>query len=144
MNRQNQQNKKSDFASEYIGNQKLSYLARQKGVTAVGMAIILALVAFFALLTLRIVPIYIENFSVSSHLKSLAEDSETKSLSDRDIRSRLKKSFYIDDVKNVTEDNIFIDHEGGKTTITIDYEVRAPIFGNIDVVVSFNEEAVVK
>ena len=144
MNRLNQHNKESDFTSGYFGNQKLSYLGRQKGITAIGMVIILALVAFFALLTLRLVPIYMENFTVSSHLNTLAEDSETKSLSDRDILSTLKKRFYIDDVKNVTEDNIFIDHEGGKTTITIEYEVRAPIFGNIDVAVSVNEEAVVK
>jgi predicted Kef-type K+ transport protein len=44
---------------------------RQRGVTAIGWLIILGLIAFFVLLTLRLAPVYIEAYKVSSQLKSL-------------------------------------------------------------------------
>lgn len=144
MNRQNRQNNGNSIASGSVSNQLVARKTRQNGMTAIGMAIILALIAFFALLALRLAPIYLENFSVSSHLKRLAAESGTKSLSDHEIYSTLEKRFQIDDVKNVNREHISIDRQGGAMVIDIDYEVRTPAVGNVDMVVSFKEEAIVK
>lgn len=119
-------------------------MRRQKGMTAIGMAIILGLVAFFALLALRLVPVYIEGFKVKSHVKNLAEDSATKSMNNGEILSTVKKRFQLDDVTNVSANDLVIDRKGNTITISLEYEVRTPAFGNIDMVVTFSEEAVVK
>lgn len=143
MNRQNQQKNGINTA---LGPVRIPKTSRknQEGITAIGMAIILALVAFFALITLRLMPIYLEYFSVSSHLDRIASDSETKSMTNEEIYDRFSKTFQIDDVKNVTRDEIFIDREGGGLAISIEYEVRTPALANVDMVVIFSKEAVVK
>ena len=143
MNCHNQQKNGSISAFRPVRIQKQPR-KNQKGITAIGMAIILALVAFFALIALRLTPIYLENFSVSSHLNRLAADSGTKSLSNAEIYTTLMKRFQIDDVKNVTNEHIFIDRQGGAMTITVEYDVRTPAIGNVEMIVSFTEEAVVK
>lgn len=117
----------------------------QKGMTGIAMALILVLVAFFAMVVLRLFPIYMEHFSVSSHLKSLSEESGIAAKTNSEIISTLRKRFSIDDVKNVKEEDIFIEREkGGPVIVAIEYEVRTPALGNVDMVVSFVDEVELK
>lgn len=143
MNHHNQQNNGNSLFS---GPKHILKATRknQEGMTAIGVAIILALVAFFALISLRLTPIYLEYFSVSSHMDRITSDSETKSMTNEEIYDKFLRTFQIDDVKNVTRDEIFIDRQGGDLVISIEYEVRTPALANVDMVVSFSKEATVK
>lgn len=143
MNRQNLKIKGNGAGSGAERGQRVMP-GNQRGITAIGMAIILALVAFFALIALRLVPIYLEYFSVSSHFDRIISDSQTKSMTNEEIYNKFIKTFQIDDVENVTRDEIFIDRQGGELALSIEYEVRTPAIGNVDMVVSFSKEAVVK
>jgi len=121
-----------------------SFGRRQQGITGLAMALILVMVAFIALIALRLVPIYIEHFSVSSHLTQLLADLRKSTMSDKEIIDTLEKRFDIDDVKHVTKDDITIDRDGGPIKVKIEYEVRTPAMGNVDMVVSFYDEVEVK
>ncbi len=116
-------------------------LHQQRGVTGITMVLIVALVAFFSLLAIRLFPVYLEHFKVVSHLENLASEEGVSDLSDKEIRKTLLKRFDIDDVENVRAEDIFIEHPDRNTTIVaIEYEVRTPAFGNVDMVVSFIDE----
>lgn len=115
---------------------------RQSGLTVVSIVVLLAIGAFFVMLALRLTPIYLENFKVASHLEKLAKDPGTKSLSEDEIMRKLLKRFDIDDVEHVSKENVTIEQsEDGGLTIYIDYEVRTPTIGNVDLVASFSEKA---
>ena len=114
---------------------------QQKGMTGIAMALILVLVAFFAMVVLRLFPIYMEHFSVTSHLNTLSKDVGASQKTNAEIISKLTKSFGIDDVKNVTRDHIFIEREkGGVVTVAVEYEVRTAAISNVDMVVNFVDE----
>jgi len=114
---------------------------RQQGLTAISVVVILAMIGFFAMIAIRLFPIYMEHFSVTSHLKSLSEEAGITEKSNSEILKTLSKRFSIDDVKNVTDDNIFIErNKDGSMLIAIEYEVRTPALGNVDMVVSFVDE----
>ena len=114
---------------------------RQEGMTAIGLVLILAILAFFVLIILRLFPIYMEHFSVTTHLNQLASDNDTKNKTNAQIMDTLNKRFRIDDIKRVKPENIFIErNQGGSITIAIEYEVRTPAIGNVDMVVSFADE----
>jgi cell division protein FtsL len=116
---------------------------RQQGLTGIAMALILAMVAFFAMVAIRLFPVYMEHFSVSSHLKSLSEEVGIKGKTNKEILDTLNKRFAIDDVSHVTQEDIFIERaKDGTITVAIEYEVRTPALGNIDMVVSFVDEVV--
>ncbi len=116
-------------------------LHHQRGVTGITMALIVALVVFFALIGIRLFPVYLEHFKVSSHLENLASEEGVGKFSDAEIRRTLTKRFDIDDVEHVRPEDIFIEHPDRNTTIiAIEYEVRTPAFGNVDMVVSFADE----
>lgn len=117
----------------------------QKGMTAIAMALILVMIAFFAMIVLRLFPIYMEHFSVASHLKTLSTESGVAAKTNKEIISTLTKRFQIDDVKNVNDEHIFIDREkNGRVTVSVDYEVRTPALANVEMVVHFEDEVELK
>lgn len=118
-----------------------SHPQRQRGLTAIALVAILAMIGFFAMIAIRLFPIYLEHFSVVSHLENVSKEAGIKEKSNGEILSTLKKRFGIDDVKNVTDENIFIEREkNGSMTIAIEYEVRTPAVANVEMVVSFVDE----
>lgn len=117
----------------------------QQGMTGISLALILVMVAFFAMLIIRLFPIYMEHFSVTSHLKSLSNESGAAAKTNAEIISTLRKRFQIDDVKNVTDEHIFIEREkGGLVIVVVEYEVRTPAISNVDMIVSFSDEIELK
>ena len=117
---------------------------KQCGMTMVTIAAGLALLAFFVLIAITLMPIYVENFNVSSHVSRMANDSRAKEMTKEELRKALIKKFGIDDVKNVSRQDIIISDIPGGYNIEVDYEVRKDFLGNVDVVVYFSETAEVK
>lgn len=116
----------------------------QQGMTMISMAIILVMIGFIALIALRLFPVYLESFKVNSHLETLAATSTTRDMSNREIVQALQKRFSIDDISNVKAENIFVERsKDGDMSIAIEYEVRTPGIGNVDMVVSFLKEVAV-
>lgn len=114
---------------------------RQHGLTAIAIVLILAMVGFFAMITIRLFPVYMEHFSVASHLKDLSQEAGASKKTDQEIFSTLFKRFDIDDVKHVTRDNVFIErNKDGSVVVAIEYEVRTPAVANVDMIVSFADE----
>ena len=111
---------------------------KQGGMTGLGWLTVIALVIFFALLIVRIVPIYIENYSVKTVLGSLEEEALITQKPVREVRKIVERRLQINSVYDL-DDKIHIEKSSGVLTVDITYEVRKPMFGNIDIVVSFSD-----
>ncbi len=110
---------------------------KQLGVSFWGLLVILALIAFFATVTLRLYPVYYEYFSVSSIMNRIAKEQLN---SKSEIVNRLSKTMQIDNVNRVKLDDFDIKKTKTGFTVTLDYEDRVAIMGNVDAVASFNKE----
>lgn len=115
--------------------------ARQDGVTFGGLLIILVIIGFLALIAMRLFPVYMESFGVKSSLESVVKEVEKESHTPIEIREKILKRLDINDVDDVTKEDIVIKREGFFYSITIDYEVRVPFIKNIDFIVKFENHA---
>ena len=115
-------------------------LSQQKGMTGLGWLTVLALIGFFALLTLKIVPIYLEYYSVKSTLKSLETEPLVTKKSPAEIKKLLKKRLNINYVSGLPKDAFKIKKSSGVLKVNLDYQVRKNLFGNIDLLVSFKDD----
>ncbi len=123
--------------------QGVSY-KHETGLTMISIVFILILIGFFALLILKIAPIYMENYQVKSMLASLEKEPLT-SQSKQAIKTLLSKRFNINNINKVSvNDDVVILKRPEFVTVTIDYEVVEPIMGNLEVLVYFTEEITVK
>jgi hypothetical protein len=118
----------------------LSNKYRQNGMTGLGWLTVLFLIGFFALLTFKLAPTYLENYSVKSILKSFEEEPLITQKSKNDIRKMVMSRLITNGIRDIKKDKVEIVKKPGLLNIKIDYFVRKPMVGNIDVIMSFNEE----
>lgn len=114
-------------------------LQRQQGMTLLGWIVVLGLIAFFVLLTLRLMPNYLENFKVAETLQSLKNEPDITRKSTVEIRKLIDRRFMINDVTSIDAKDVQITNEKGRMTVRAQYEIRVPVLGNVDAVTKFDE-----
>ncbi len=96
-------------------------LQQQKGVTTIGWLIILALIGFFVLLTLRMAPEYMEYYKVVSTLDTMEKESGFST--PQEIRRMAENRFEISYVTVITnkgsEDKAFRTKLPGKGCLRV-------------------------
>jgi hypothetical protein len=117
-------------------------LQQQKGVTTIGWLIILALIGFFVLLTLRMSPAYMEYYKISSSLDTMANESSFDS--PRQIRLTAERRFEISYVESITPKDLQIKPFGQTFLVRAEYESRVHLFANVYVVMVFDKQVKVK
>ena len=117
-------------------------LKRQNGLTAIGWLIVLALIGFFVLLTLRMLPSYLEYYKVVSSLDSLEKEPGLETPAE--IRKLLERRFNISYVESIEAKDVVIKAVGSNFRVIADYESRKHIFANVDVIMSFYKEVLVR
>ena len=111
---------------------------KQGGLTLIGFIIVLAITIFVAFIGMKIVPIYMEYYSVVSAMNGVASERGSARLSPYDIRVRVLNRLYVSySAENVKEQHIKI-FRGNGVNLRIAYEVRKPLIGNLDVVAKFD------
>lgn len=110
-------------------------IKKQKGMTAIGWLLVLMLIAIFALVGLRLVPVYLDSFKVTSSLESLANDAKGKS--GVEVRKLLLKRLDINMVNDVSADDITISRKRGGIEVEVAYEARRKLFGNLYLLIDY-------
>lgn len=106
----------------------------------------IAVVGIFAILLIlffKVFPMYYGNFQLKAALEGLAQDSKIDSKSKRAIWESLQKRLYINEVRSVQRENVTMTRKDGKTTVTVDYEVRDKYIGNLFIGAHFVESVVI-
>ncbi len=112
----------------------------QSGMTGIGWLIVLSLVGFFALLALRLVPAYLEFYKIAAAMESLQKESGLAEAGPGDIRKMLGRRFDVNEIRRLQPEDVKIERQAGKLRISVAYEVREPMLGNVGVVVDFKKQ----
>jgi hypothetical protein len=124
--------------AQNIKNFTQKSLKQQRGLTMISWIFVLAVLVFCGMFAFIVVPMYAENMYVVKALKSLTQSGErVAELSDSEIKKRLQNFYSINNVRSDGAQHIVIDRKSKSLIITIDYENRAKLFYNIDIVTSF-------
>lgn len=112
---------------------------QQRGMTLIGWVIVLGLIAFFSLLALRLVPVYLDIYRIKTVLKSLPQEPFISQKTPYEIKQMLERKLYINYVESVQAKDFKAEQKGNKTTISIDHEFRTPFIGNVSLLVNYHD-----
>ena len=112
----------------------------QRGFTLIGLMIMFAVIGFFALIFMRLLPVYMEYNAVKGGVAATAA-ALPATASIGEARKAFQKHLEINDVKSVVANDLMLAGEGGVRAIAVEYEGRAPFISNISFVVDFYYEA---
>ncbi len=114
---------------------------RQRGIGITGWIFIIAVALFFALLGMKMVPKYLQYYSIVEVMESMAQDPSLREASARDLKKAFFRRIDINGVYDFPKKGFTIDRSRGEGTVMrLDYEIREPMVGNVDVVMHFHKD----
>ncbi len=88
---------------------------RQQGLTLMSFVVVLVVVAFFALIAMKLFPMYTEYNSVKSVMKAFSQNPAAASMTPAQVYSDLERRFDIGYVDSVRKEHVKINRTGGVT-----------------------------
>ena len=114
-------------------------IRNQKGMTLIGFIIVLSLALFVSYLAMKIGPIYVGYYGVSSAMNDMAASPGLGKRSPDQIRRDLRARMYVNYSTGVEDRNMKMVRGDGGVILRVKYEVRESVLGNLDVIVMFDK-----
>lgn len=118
-------------------------MQKQRGMTLIGWVLVLGLIAFFATLAIRIVPMYQEYYGVIKIMESMRNELKQNNLTKNQVELLLERKFDTGYISSVKKENMEIlrgKNSAYITKIILDYEVRKHFMAQIDLIGHFHKE----
>ena len=112
---------------------------KQKGLSGISIMAILVVVAFAAIIFLKIMPIYFDSFKVGDVVSSLKTERGLGDKGNAEIQKMIMKRLDVNMVTDIVKEDIIIEKSKNTVFVDIEYEVRKKMFGNLDVVIVFKK-----
>jgi Domain of unknown function (DUF4845) len=113
---------------------------KQRGVSIGGLLIVLFIVVFVGILSLKLIPGYIEYFKAKAAIEAIAADrSRTGSVAE--VRKAFDARATIDDIATPKAGDLEVTKEGGNVVISFSYRKEFPLFANVGLYVDFAASA---
>ncbi|WP_226664868.1 DUF4845 domain-containing protein [Microbulbifer aggregans] len=115
-------------------------LNRQRGMSYWGWLFVLAIFGFGLTIVSKMGPAYIDAHYVEEGLQTLSEIDNVRELSNSEIKRELDRYFTINNVRGEPTKAVKIIRGADSTLVSINYELRQPLFKNVDVVMKFDKQ----
>ncbi len=111
---------------------------QQRGLTLISLLFWCVIIGFIALLAMKLIPAYMEYFTVQKILSDIGNDPNIKSLSNGEIREKFTKRALIDNIATVKAADLDISRESGTTVVSVEYPFQTKLVGNVSLLVDFS------
>lgn len=110
---------------------------KQGGMSMVSFLIVLVVVGCILYIGMRLFPMYQEYYAVRAAMKGLSTEP-TADMDPSRIKDLFFRRLYISYSENVKPEDVKIERSGDGWRMNVNYEVRRPMVGNLDVVGRFD------
>ncbi len=111
----------------------------QRGMTTLGLIILVAFVGLFVFAGIRLAPIYLEHMKINSVLEGVKAEFDGQNATRQDINRSLTRRFEVESVNVISEKDLKIRKVADGYVIEAVYENRTPFVANVSFAVSFSK-----
>lgn len=109
--------------------------SRQRGAGLFKMLFLFGTLGLYAIVGAKVFPLYSNHFKVARAVKSVANEGDTDPVS---VRKALERRWMIEDIVIIEPQDIkVVRGDRNKVSLAYDYEARAQLFYNAEVVLTF-------
>ena len=114
-------------------------LLKQKGASTPLVIIFLAMSAVILTIFFKLYPPFYEHWQLEHVMESFKDETDIADVPLHELETRFDKRLVTNSIRDFnSKDSVFISKEDGVFSIELDYEVRIPMYRNIDAVVKFH------
>mgnify|MGYP003584001410 FL=1 len=120
---------------------------KQRGISFLSWVSILSLVILGFVSGVKLVPVYVEFYSVQSLMQKIAEDPSISATNTQSLRGKLDDYLNINGMYTIQREHFSVqpipENKNAKA-LMVDYEVRKPWLGNIQFLMTFHHAVELK
>lgn len=116
-------------------------LKKQQGASVVGVLIIVLMAGALGFFALKVVPVYLENWTLKKMMEDLETEPDLVGASPGQIRKIVLKRIRVNGVYTLKPKNLTIVRRKDKQQVALKYTVAKPLAGNMQIVMNFSEIA---
>lgn len=120
-------------------------MSKQNGMTLIGMLFVVAVVIMLGIVSLRVVPVYFQHYSIVQSIKTLNSTSSASltgdQLADVDMmKKNIEKRLDVNGIYDFKMENVeFTPLEGNKYLVKLKYHMVRPLVYNVSLMFEFND-----
>jgi hypothetical protein len=113
---------------------------RQRGLGWLGMLYVFGSIALVAILTIKLMPIYLNEMKIRHTLEAVTQDPEMRGAEAPRLRDAMQRRWDVEDIQVITPRDVAIRRTDEGRFMGYDYEARTLLFYNISIVIHFEGE----
>ena len=117
---------------------------RQRGMTALGLLILVAFIGLFAFAALRLTPVYLNYVKVAGVLDGVYDEFDSQNPSRAEIRKSVDRRFEVESVSAISNRDIRITPDNSGFMVEAQYDHTTPFIGNIYFTVRFHKTVLIR
>lgn len=114
--------------------------SRQLGLGWFGLLFVLGVIAFVAIVVVKVGPMYLNQMKIASSVYKVATDSENGTAEIGQLRKDLQRYWDIEDIKYLTPREINVKRTQDGRYLSYEYEATEHLFYNISVLLDFADD----
>jgi hypothetical protein len=116
-------------------------MKQQRGLSLIGLLMVSALIVVVALIGFKLLPAYIEYFTVKRVITDLAFAPDMRGAGAREVMRAFKQRSTIDDITSIDASELEVIKQGDGFTIVAAYQRCTPLLSNVSVCIDFEATA---
>ena len=117
---------------------------REKGMTTLGLLILVIFIGLFAFAAMRLTPVYLNNLKVSGVLDGVYKEFDSQNATRSAIRTSISRRFDVESVSVITARDIEVTQQDGGFLVAAQYDHTTPFISNIYFTVRFDKSALIR
>jgi len=118
--------------------------SNQSGLTLISWLVVIVFALSQIIIAMNVLPVYMTDSTVKTVLEGMTTDSSTSNMTTKELKSSVLKRLNISSVYSIQPANVSVKKGRNESTITVDYEPRGALLGNLEYIVHFKHEVKVK
>ncbi len=114
---------------------------KQKGLTMISWIVVIVFLLFQAVIVMNVIPVYITDSNVKKIMSDLPNDAKARAATSKGLKLLITKRLSMNNVYTIKPEHIKVKKGRDENIVTIEYEPRGKLVGNLEFIVSFKHEA---
>ena len=117
---------------------------RQRGMTTIGIIILVSFIGLFAFAAMRLTPIYLNYLKVAGVINGVYDEYDSQNPTRNELLKSIRRRFGVESVDEITFKDVKIVAVDGGFEVTAKYAHTSPFISNVYFTVKFDKHLVVR
>ena len=113
---------------------------RQRGLGMWGWIFVLGVIGFVTMITLDLIPIYLQEMSIQRVVKLAADDASNANAGPAEVRKALQTRWDVEGITTLSPKDVQLIKTPNGRAMMYDYDAKAELFANLTLVAHFHKQ----